>query len=393
MIQSRRYKCCFVGLIVSFFSMVVFLELNEQDVWVNLLKHRIVPYNIFSYTHNVSIFRKSHDAPSFRIASKSQGAPNASISPLQPNFNITAYLGSTLPSTGTITHYHKPLLTLFTTFKNSSEKFYFYANTLRNWAVMVSRVNLVLFVYGTDPNMIKIAKSLGWRIHNTPRVNNYGTPYLKEMYKVVSETYNSSFYGYCNGDILFDNGLADTVEALSKFTESEQIPRLMVVGRRTNYEMKESEELYNVTDIQRAAKAKGKLFMPDAVEYFLIAHNDYPWHKVPDIVIGRSAYDNYLVAFAIMQGITVVDATSTILALHQTGEDGNFAGHHQPDSKHNRKVIGPFHFGKGTVSAAQMVTKRDNNEGIQLWSKGTKYHPKKRVVLEQHSDGNSTTDK
>ena len=43
-----------------------------------------------------------------------------------------------------------------------------------------------------------------------------------------------------------------------------------------------------------------------AEDYFIIAHNDYPWEKTPPLIIGRRGYDNYLVGFAGEQGVAVI---------------------------------------------------------------------------------------
>ena len=55
-----------------------------------------------------------------------------------------------------------------------------------------------------------------------------------------------------------------------------------------------------------------------------------------NVVIGRPAYDNYFVGFARKNNVSIVDATKSILALHQTGSDGKFAGAKNKDSKYNR---------------------------------------------------------
>ena len=55
-----------------------------------------------------------------------------------------------------------------------------------------------------------------------------------------------------------------------------------------------------------------------------------------NVVIGRPAYDNYFVGVARKNNVLIVDATKSILALHQTGSDGKFAGAKNKDSKYNR---------------------------------------------------------
>ena len=55
-----------------------------------------------------------------------------------------------------------------------------------------------------------------------------------------------------------------------------------------------------------------------------------------NVVIGRPAYDNYFVGIARKSNISIVDASKSILALHQTGKDGKFDGAKNKDSRYNR---------------------------------------------------------
>lgn len=77
----------------------------------------------------------------------------------------------------------------------------------------------------------------------------------------------------------------------------------------------ESLLLYLPEHVTTAARGRGELFAPNAEDYFFIAFNNFPWHRVADVVVGRRAYDNYLVGLAILQRVTVVDATTTIVAV------------------------------------------------------------------------------
>ena len=44
--------------------------------------------------------------------------------------------------------------------------------------------------------------------------------------------------------------------------------------------------------------------------------------------------------FALDYGIKVVDVTKTLTAVHQTGDDGNFAAGKQPDHDINKQIAG-----------------------------------------------------
>jgi len=134
--------------------------------------------------------------------------------------------------------------------------------------------------------------------------------------------------------------------------------RTLVVGRRTNVLLGNDSLLYLPENVTQAARQRGQLFMPYAEDYFFIAFNDFPWHLVEDVVVGRPAYDNYLVALAIQQNVAVVDATDTILAFHQTDYEGNWAGSRNVDNEFNEIAIGrQFDYTSGSTTSAQYVTR------------------------------------
>ena len=144
--------------------------------------------------------------------------------------------------------------------------------------------------------------------------------------------------------------------------------RTLVIGRRTNVVLVNHTLLYQPDHVTTTARERGEIFISCAEDYFFIAFNDFPWHIVADVVIGRRAYDNYLVELAIRQKVTVVDATSTLLAVHQTGSDGNYAGHGNRDGEFNVGRIGPFNPNGGLTDSAQYATKftKDSNNRTKV---------------------------
>ena len=104
------------------------------------------------------------------------------------------------------------------------------------------------------------------------------------------------------------------------------------------------------------------MFMTNALDYFILAHNQFIWHKVIDIIIGRPAYDNYLVALALKNGLSVIDATETILTVHQTGKEGNKAGFRNRDANYNYRLLRKFNRKRGHTIYAPYYTKHGRKE-------------------------------
>ena len=112
----------------------------------------------------------------------------------------------------------------------------------------------------------------------------------------------------------------------------------MVIGRRRDVPVR-NRSLYLPDSVENVAEFEGKLHRSYGIDYFAIAGNVYPWHMVPDLVIGRPAYDNFLVSTASLYNMSVVDATDSVVALHQTDAEGTRTGHHYKDSNYNRNIL------------------------------------------------------
>ena len=103
------------------------------------------------------------------------------------------------------------------------------------------------------------------------------------------------------------------------------------------------------------------MFQTNALDYFITTHSGYPWRSIPNFVVGRVGYDNWLVVTAIRRNISVIDATLTLSALHQTGLDGNFAGHTYKESGErnvNLKMAGYyFDYSTGVTTCSHFITR------------------------------------
>jgi len=113
----------------------------------------------------------------------------------------------------------------------------------------------------------------------------------------------------------------------------------MVVGQRADVAVR-NRILHRPESVQKEFSAmKGRLHPGYGIDYFAIARNEFPWNMVPDLIIGHPKYDNFLVALASSSNVSVVDATETLSALHQTDEDGVGTGHKRRDTSYNYRVL------------------------------------------------------
>ncbi|OWF43229.1 hypothetical protein KP79_PYT18819 [Mizuhopecten yessoensis] len=218
---------------------------------------------------------------------------------------------STIPTPTT------PFLVLFTSWNDSMESGNVYNNTLFMWRALGPDVTLVLFTNNTK--MKEMAKSFGWEVLPLMRTNCGGIPILKEMFKTVMTTYNESkFYGYSNSDVLFNIGLKATLNMILSNKALLKRAPVLVTGRRIDSPVGLTEKIQTWKDFEKVAQ-RGLMSNAFALDYF-ITTKGFNWKEFPDLVIGRPKIDNWLIFYARRKGVSLIDASASITALHQKTE-------------------------------------------------------------------------
>ena len=259
-----------------------------------------------------------------------------------------------------------PLLTLFTTFIDEPKKNYIHTNTLMNWAVFGTNVTRILFMNVTTSNISNLAKRNKFLVKDMPRMNPYGTPFLKDMYLAAAKQSKSRFYAYCNSDILFDESLLQTLEAIS--TQMNSTKPLLATGPRRNLDMKHTHHVpfYTTENVYKVGHKFGKVFRKDSADCFFIMNmHVFPWHQIKDVVVGRLRYDSHIIQQCNKGHVDVVDVTKTLLMLHQTGHDGNFASTQAKGKWYNSEIIGRMTGRSVWITTSRYYT-ANHKTGIQV---------------------------
>ena len=131
------------------------------------------------------------------------------------------------------------LLTLFTTMYDRKDKMFIFNNTVNMWPKLEG-IKPVLFVTPmkqNSPHMIRLLVSAcnqGWDVLVAPHCNNDTYPVLRSMYHIVLNNYDSMFYGYTNGDIVFDDTLPLTLSHLVQQDPHIFHRKHLICGQRHN---------------------------------------------------------------------------------------------------------------------------------------------------------------
>ena len=259
-----------------------------------------------------------------------------------------------------------PLLVLFSTWPDNMDG-QVRNNTCYNWGSLRPRILPVLFASSTSA--AGECRKHGWVILPLTPTAARGAPILKFMFAEVMSKFKAPLYGYSNGDILFGDDLLETLSAVSA-TFTPYTSPLLVVGTRTNVVNVSSRETSSSESLHKAAQKRGKLFINVSQDYF-ISNTAFPWKRIPEVVVGRVGYDNWLVLDSIHKGYTVVDATNTVLAVHQTTRKGNFQGRSSLyEPKYNIRLLARYHkriaYRAGSTRCIEIMTKYSENGAINV---------------------------
>ena len=280
----------------------------------------------------------------------------------------------------------EPLLTLFTTWNDNDEKYLVHNLTTRNWLSL--RPFVIPVVFTNEPAIASDCREKGWLVLAIRMASSDGFPVMKYMYEDVIAAYSTTFYAYSNSDILYTNTLIETLIAIAynsdAFTpcfsnlsraslggttkrrssrirngwSNKQCYRysiagvtrvglaksgltnksMLMVGKRTNVDHVTKKESSTWDLLTSTARRRGELFTLDAMDYFIVTKY-FPWKLFPEVTIGRQNYDNFLVFLARKLNLTVIDATNTLLAIHQTTSAGNFESRYCKNQDFDLKML------------------------------------------------------
>jgi hypothetical protein len=218
------------------------------------------------------------------------------------------------------------------------------------------------------------------------QTNEHGTPFFRALMERVERRCPKStpFVAYANADIMFDTGLVQTLEGLKAWGGA----KILTVGQRRNHDL--------TGPLSSIAHIPSELFVDVAQDYFIMSRKLFgDWSTLPPYVIGRRAYDNALVDWA-FHNANLVDATATVIALHQTTKDGNYAGHDAVniDKEYNVNLPGAV-YDHGSTRHAKFTTKRCGIERVCVYNMTNQIQPANWVPPLDNAltDGTATSGK
>lgn len=232
-----------------------------------------------------------------------------------------------------------PFITIFTAPKAFTDSHIatIQRNAIQSWSHLDPQVEVLLV--GDEPGMAEVA--VEYRLCQLPGVacSPGGTPLVSSIFALARQASQAPLLAYLNADILL---LPDFVEAARQV--SRLVERFLIVGQRWDLDVRTLLDFSPGWDgrLRSEVESRGRLHMPAGSDYFLFPRDVFG--EIPDFTIGRAGWDNWMIFHARQQGWPVIDATPSIMVIHQDHDYSHLPGgrphYEHPESKVNQALAG-----------------------------------------------------
>lgn len=210
-------------------------------------------------------------------------------------------------------------------------------NALCSWLNLGEEVRVVMV--GDEVGMAEVAAEYGIMHIKNVRRSSYGTPLIPSIFDLARQAYDHHLLAYVNADILL---LTDFVTAAQQVAS--QRDQFLVVGQRWDLEVHDLLD-YSAgweTRLQARVQADGRLHPKAGSDFFIFPTQCY--REIPELVVGRSMWDNWMIYKARRSGWTVVDATQSTTVIHQNHDYSHLPQglphYKQPETAVNVRLAG-----------------------------------------------------
>jgi hypothetical protein len=190
-------------------------------------------------------------------------------------------------------------------------------NALRSWQLLHPEVEILLF--GDDVGSNDVARDLGIRHVPEVRRNRYGTKFLASMYDQAQDLARHDLLCHINCDILLLEDFRKALQPVSGLTGT-----FLMAGRRWDVDIREPIDFSRPAwsaSIRELAIRTNQQRPSHWIDYFVFRKGLFR-NRIPEFVIGRPGWDNWLLWFARSSGATLIDASMVVCAVHQNHDYG-----------------------------------------------------------------------
>jgi hypothetical protein len=169
--------------------------------------------------------------------------------------------------------------------------------------------------------------------------NAEGTPLVSSIFSLARQASTSPLLVYVNADILLTLDLVDSARNVMA-----QVKKFLMVGQRWDLDVTVPFDFSGdwSARLQLDARTRGELHRPMGSDYFIFPRDCFT--DMPEFAIGRAGWDNWMIYKARKEGWATVDATDSIMIVHQNHDYSHLPGgqpHYKlPETYENIRLAG-----------------------------------------------------
>lgn len=210
-------------------------------------------------------------------------------------------------------------------------------NAIRSWLNLGPQVEVILL--GDEAGLAEFAAECG--VKHLPQVacNANGTPLVSAMFDLARRNSASPLLACVNADIVL---MPDVLQAA--LDVAKRSDKFLIVGQRWDLEVHEPLEFAPgwPERLRQQARSQGKLHRASGSDYFIFPRDCF--NAMPAFAIGRAGWDNWMIYAGRRSGWPVVDATQSIMVIHQNHDYSHLPGgqpHYRlPETFENVRLAG-----------------------------------------------------
>lgn len=210
-------------------------------------------------------------------------------------------------------------------------------NAITSWLQMSDEVEILLM--GGETGIAPAASELGVTYFEGVERNDQGTPLISSLFENANRLCQADLLMFSNTDMIFFPETLDMVLDLRK-REKE----FVLLGQRHDLDVNTAIDFSErwPASLKALVHSKAHPHTLGGSDYFIFPKGLF--RHLPDFAIGRAGWDNWMIYHAISQGWLTLDATPSLMAVHQNHPYSHLAGgqSHQrhPETLKNLELAG-----------------------------------------------------
>src|ERR1035437_7865662 len=205
------------------------------------------------------------------------------------------------------------MITLFTTAKPFlGHSGIIQRNALQSWKLLHPDVEVILF--GDEEGAAEVCAEFGLRHEPHVERHSSGLKYIDYMFDRAREIARHEILCYVNCDIIMTSDFFDAFQRIRV-----AYAEFLMIGRRWDAEIVKPIDFNSLRwsdETRHLASATNNQRDGWWIDYFCFSR-DLFYKQIPAFVIGRVYWDNWLVWKALDSRVAVIDASSSVVAVHQ----------------------------------------------------------------------------